>query len=147
MSSESNRPMIFKYLRPGTFTVTFILASSLYNIITTEEWRWSSFLIGFLCGLPIIYAWWQNRTIGKLLTFVGIILYGLALTGYAEHASIDHIFFIGMSIGTLIGFYPGYIFNKPKSHLYVASLLLLDGYTDASRKFQKNYADETGEKL
>ncbi|PAW02268.1 hypothetical protein [Vibrio coralliilyticus] len=147
MSNEPNWCFIGKCLRPGTFTITFILANSLYNIVTTEEWMWSSFLIGLLCGLPIIYAWWQNRTIGKLLTFVGIILLGLALTGYAERASVDHIFFIGMSIGTLIGFYPGYIFNKPKSYLHVALLLLFDGYTEESKEFQKKYEDETGEKL
>lgn len=147
MSNEPKRLFIFKHLRPATIMILFILSSSLYNVVTTEEWRWSSFLIGLLCGLPIVYAWWQNRTIGKLLTFVGIILFGMALTGYADHASVDRIFFTGMSIGTLLGFYPGYIFNKPRSYLLIASLLLFDGYTDASKKFQKKYEDATGEKL
>nr|CQB46687.1 hypothetical protein [Vibrio cholerae] len=44
-----------------------------------------------------------------------------------------------MTAGILIGFIPAYKINKPKSYLFVASCLKMDGYDEKAEEFMARY--------
>lgn len=74
-----------------------------------------------------------------VLWLTSIAIFGFILTGYIDNFQVNRLFFISMTAGILIGFIPAYKINKPKSYLFVASCLKMDGYDEKAEEFMARY--------
>ncbi len=130
---------IFKF-RPLTFGYSFILATTIFNFVTYDKaLHWQTIAGGVVCGLPIFTAFMRSRKMALVLWLTSIAIFGFILTGYIDNFQVNRLFFISMTAGILIGFIPAYKINKPKSYLFVASCLKMDGYDEKAEEFMARY--------
>ncbi|HBC3404727.1 TPA: hypothetical protein KDY05_002000 [Vibrio parahaemolyticus] len=129
--------------RPLTFGYSFILATTIFNFITYDmAMHWQTIAGGIVCGLPIVTAFIHSRKMALVLWVTSLAIFAFILSGYIDNFQVNRLFFIAMTAGVLLGFIPAYKFNKPKSYLFFASCLKMDGFDEKAEQLMARYRGE-----
>jgi hypothetical protein len=134
--------MNFKFI---TLFILLTLSLGLYGIYEfRNDWSNFSFFTGLLCGLPLVTCYLGNRYIGLLLFLLGLTTLILTSFGILNDIPRDRLFFIGLSLGSLIGWFPAYLILKRKTSALLARCCKQEGYEKLSSYFDsraKKYAN------
>ena len=104
--------------RPITVGIALYVVIIFAGLIDNADiWNWTSYFYGLITGLPIFYCWAANKKIGAVLSLVGFSLFFMLLFGL--DVASDRVFFSGISNGLIVGLIPTYLFNRPRSYLYL----------------------------
>jgi len=135
-------------IKPITTSIIFMLSASFFNIYEMQgEWNWASFLWGVICGIPLITIHWKNKQIAWVLTFTGLALLFLSGIGAFEGVEHDRLFFVGITLGAILGVIPGVYFNRPKSFVILAICCRIDKNHTLADMFLKKHDDSIDQQL
>ena len=127
------------HIKPITLTISFVLVACMYNIYDLwGNWSNSSFLTGYICGLPLITCYFANNKIRILLFSLGILSLLLMMFDLASHYERDRLFFVGLSLGAISGWFPAYWLMRERISAFLSEAAYSEGYEKLGAYFKAN---------
>lgn len=124
-------------MKINTIRLVLVICIGIVGVFDNlHAWNWQSFIIGFVCGLPLLTIWLKNRNIALLLLLLSVGGLLADAFGVLGGVSPDRVMFNGILWGCILGAVPAYLLNKPYSIKLVKGTLERDGYVVLAQRFE-----------
>lgn len=127
-------------IRPITCALAFILCSAIFNIYEDGGlYSWMNLALGLITGLPVMTCYFMSRGVRILLPLLSICVFSLALVGILDDVKLDRLFFSGVSLGVIAGWFPAFFIARNRAIDFIILCAKTDEYTELAMKLSLRF--------